>query len=112
MIERCIVCHLKFVEQEKAERFPQVCGTCIQKAELEATKQDRKPPITSSENILAVLEQTFRKSFGGKQEKARLKWDACWIARGRDAADAAISSTFGPNTLKSFKVRTDEVSEG
>ena len=34
------------------------------------------------------------------------------IARGRDAADAAISSTFGPNTLKSFNVRTDEVSEG
>ena len=33
------------------------------------------------------------------------------IARGRDAADAAISSTFGPNTLKSFKVRTDEVSD-
>ena len=34
------------------------------------------------------------------------------IARGRDAADAAISSTVGPTTLKSFKVRTDEVSEG
>jgi hypothetical protein len=34
------------------------------------------------------------------------------IARGRDAADVAISSTFGPNTLKSFKVWTDEVSEG
>jgi transglutaminase-like putative cysteine protease len=34
------------------------------------------------------------------------------IARGRDAADVAISSTFGPNTLKSFKVRTDEVSDG
>jgi transglutaminase-like putative cysteine protease len=33
------------------------------------------------------------------------------IARGRDAADVAISSTFGPNTLNSFKVRTDEVSE-
>jgi transglutaminase-like putative cysteine protease len=31
------------------------------------------------------------------------------IARGRDAADVAISSTFGPNTLKSFLVRTDEV---
>ena len=31
------------------------------------------------------------------------------IARGRDAADAAISSTFGPNTLTSFKVWTDEV---
>lgn len=33
------------------------------------------------------------------------------IARGRDAADVAISSTFGPNTLKSFMVRSDEVSE-
>ena len=33
------------------------------------------------------------------------------IARGRDAADVAISSTFGPNILKSFMVRTDEVSE-
>ena len=32
------------------------------------------------------------------------------MARGRDAADVAISSTFGPNTLVSFKVYTDEVS--
>ena len=31
------------------------------------------------------------------------------IARGRDAADVAISSTFGPNTLASFKVWADEV---
>ena len=31
------------------------------------------------------------------------------IARGRDASDVAISSTFGPNTLYSFKVWTDEV---
>jgi transglutaminase-like putative cysteine protease len=31
------------------------------------------------------------------------------IARGRDACDVAISSTFGPNTLESFKVWTDEV---
>ena len=30
-------------------------------------------------------------------------------ARGRDAADVAISMTFGPNTLASFKVWTDEV---
>ena len=34
------------------------------------------------------------------------------IARGRDASDAAISSTFGPNTLKQFKVWTDEVPLG
>jgi transglutaminase-like putative cysteine protease len=32
------------------------------------------------------------------------------IARGRDASDVAISSTFGPNTLASFKVWTDEMS--
>jgi transglutaminase-like putative cysteine protease len=31
------------------------------------------------------------------------------IARGRDAADVAISHTFGPTTLKSFNVWTDEV---
>ena len=31
------------------------------------------------------------------------------IARGRDAADVAISNTFGPNMLKSFVVRTEEV---
>jgi transglutaminase-like putative cysteine protease len=31
------------------------------------------------------------------------------IARGRDAADVAIATTFGPNTLKKFTVWTDEV---
>jgi transglutaminase-like putative cysteine protease len=31
------------------------------------------------------------------------------IARGRDASDVALSSSFGPSTLLSFKVRTDEV---
>jgi transglutaminase-like putative cysteine protease len=31
------------------------------------------------------------------------------IARGRDAADVAITNTFGPNTLKGFKVWTEEV---
>jgi transglutaminase-like putative cysteine protease len=31
------------------------------------------------------------------------------IARGRDAADVAISNAFGPNTLTSFRVWTDEV---
>jgi transglutaminase-like putative cysteine protease len=34
------------------------------------------------------------------------------IARGRDAADVAITTTFGPNTLRSFKVWTDEVPAG
>jgi transglutaminase-like putative cysteine protease len=31
------------------------------------------------------------------------------IARGRDAADVAITTTFGPNTLHSFTVITEEV---
>src|SRR5438105_4529681 len=31
------------------------------------------------------------------------------IARGRDASDVALSSTFGPNKLTSFRVWTDEV---
>jgi transglutaminase-like putative cysteine protease len=33
------------------------------------------------------------------------------MARGRDASDVAIATTFGPNTLASFKVWTDEVQE-
>ena len=31
------------------------------------------------------------------------------MARGRDATDVAIATTFGPNTLESFRVWTDEV---
>ena len=34
------------------------------------------------------------------------------IARGRDASDVALSNTFGPNILASFKVWTDEVRAG
>lgn len=33
------------------------------------------------------------------------------IARGRDAADVAITTTFGPNTLKSFQVKTLEAGQ-
>jgi transglutaminase-like putative cysteine protease len=33
------------------------------------------------------------------------------IARGRDAADVAIATTFGQNTLETFKVWTDEIVE-
>lgn len=34
------------------------------------------------------------------------------MARGRDAADVAIATTFGPNSLEGFKVWSDEVVEG
>jgi len=33
------------------------------------------------------------------------------IARVRDAADVAIATTFGPNTLENFQVWTDEIAE-
>jgi transglutaminase-like putative cysteine protease len=33
------------------------------------------------------------------------------IAQGRDAADVALSMTFGPNTLAGFKVWTDEIKD-
>jgi transglutaminase-like putative cysteine protease len=33
------------------------------------------------------------------------------LARGRDAVDVAISTTFGPNTLRGFTIWTDEVVE-
>lgn len=33
------------------------------------------------------------------------------IARGRDAADVAMTTTFGPNELEGFKVWTDEIAE-
>lgn len=33
------------------------------------------------------------------------------MARGRDAADVAMTTTFGPNTLHGFRVWTDEVAE-
>jgi transglutaminase-like putative cysteine protease len=34
------------------------------------------------------------------------------MARGRDASDVAIATTFGPNLLESFRVWTDEIIEG
>jgi transglutaminase-like putative cysteine protease len=34
------------------------------------------------------------------------------IARGRDAGDVAISTTFGPNIFTDFRVWTDEVRVG
>jgi transglutaminase-like putative cysteine protease len=34
------------------------------------------------------------------------------MARGRDACDVAIATTFGPHTLESFRVWTDEIPEG
>jgi transglutaminase-like putative cysteine protease len=34
------------------------------------------------------------------------------MARGRDAADVAMTTSFGKNTLERFTVWTDEVTEG
>ena len=46
-------------------------------------------------------------TFDGRNNTPRI--GRVLIARGRDACDVALSSTFGPNTLERFKVWTDEV---
>jgi transglutaminase-like putative cysteine protease len=46
-------------------------------------------------------------TFDARHNKPRI--GRVLIGRGRDAADVAISNTFGPATLSSFKVWTDEV---
>jgi hypothetical protein len=33
------------------------------------------------------------------------------MARGRDAADVALTTTFGVNQLESFKIWSDEISQ-
>ena len=40
---------------------------------------------------------------------ARIRGEVHPLARGRDATDVAISTTFGPCTLAGFRVVTDEV---
>jgi transglutaminase-like putative cysteine protease len=49
-------------------------------------------------------------TFDPRNNKARI--GRVLIGRGRDASDVALSVTFGPNTLASFKVWTDEVTQG
>ena len=39
-------------------------------------------------------------------------WARVLLARERDAADVALSTTFGPNTLTSFKVWAEACAEG
>jgi transglutaminase-like putative cysteine protease len=45
-------------------------------------------------------------TFDARHNVPRIGWIV--MARGRDAADVAFSTTFGPNVLKRFIVRTDE----
>jgi hypothetical protein len=46
-------------------------------------------------------------TFDPRNNVPRIGW--VLLARGRDAIDVAITTTFGPNTLVSFKVWTDQV---
>jgi transglutaminase-like putative cysteine protease len=48
-------------------------------------------------------------TFDARHNKPRI--GRILMARGRDATDVAISTTFGPNLLKQFKVVTDEVKD-
>ena len=46
-------------------------------------------------------------TFGARNNTPRI--GRVRVARGRDACDVALASTFGPNTLQRFTVWTDEV---
>ncbi len=46
-------------------------------------------------------------TFDARHNKPRI--GRVLIARGRDAADIAISTHFGPSTLEKFQVHTDEI---
>jgi transglutaminase-like putative cysteine protease len=48
-------------------------------------------------------------TFDARHNKPRI--GRVLIARGRDAADIAITTHFGPSVLNQFKVWTDEVVE-
>ena len=48
-------------------------------------------------------------TFDARHNKPRI--GRVLIAQGRDASDVALSNTFGPNILSSFKVWTDEMAE-
>lgn len=48
-------------------------------------------------------------SFDARNDRPRI--GRVLMARGRDAADVALTTTFGPNQLMAFKVRTEEVSQ-
>lgn len=67
------------------------------------------PPGDFAASFEAYLEGGWQ-MFDPRNNEARI--GRVLIARGRDAADVAIATTFGPNTLTGFKVWTDEVMEG
>ncbi|AOO83491.1 transglutaminase-like domain-containing protein [Bosea vaviloviae] len=66
------------------------------------------PPGDFAASFEAYLEGGWQ-MFDPRNNVARI--GRVLIARGRDAADVAIATTFGPNVLTSFKVWTDEVTE-
>ena len=67
------------------------------------------PPGDFAASFEAYLEGGWQ-MFDPRNNVARI--GRVLIARGRDAADVAIATTFGPNTLTGFRVWTDEVAEG
>jgi transglutaminase-like putative cysteine protease len=68
------------------------------------------PPIDAPTDFAAWFEAYIGggwHSFDPRHNQRRI--GRVLIARGRDAADVAICTTFGPHILKQFKVWTDEV---
>lgn len=70
------------------------------------------PPDTTAMDFSAWFEAYLDNhwyTFDARHNKPRI--GRILIASGRDAADVALTSTFGPNTLSGFRVWTDEVPE-
>ena len=68
------------------------------------------PPVDAPMDFAACFEAYLDDrwyTFDPRNNAARI--GRVLIARGRDAADVAISTSFGPNILKSFRVWTDEI---
>ncbi len=68
------------------------------------------PPVAAPMDFAASMEVFLGgawHSFDPRNNQPRI--GRVLIARGRDAADVAITTTYGPHTLESFKVWTDEV---
>ena len=65
--------------------------------------------LASGEASVTELAKPFDMSLPAVSKHLRVLESAGLIARGRDASDVALSNSFGPNTLASFRVWTDEV---
>ena len=70
MIDRCIVCHLNYVDEEKMEGYPPLCGNCMQKAEIKTTQQNPGPlSICELDGYVGGAEKPLQNVWRGVSEQ-------------------------------------------